>query len=92
MPELPYKNTTAALLFSIFFGPLGLLYSSIRGGVVMIVVAFIVLSSHYPVPIILMWVGCSIWSVTAINRYNLQLMKARLENHEEKNSKALGSI
>lgn len=83
---MPYKNLGVALLFSIFFGPLGLLYSSLRGGIIMVLIAFVVISSHYPVPIILMWISCCIWSVMATNRYNNKLMAVRLEKtNEEKN-------
>lgn len=85
-PEMPYKNLGIALLFSIFFGPLGLLYSTVRGGAIMLLVAFIVISSRFPVPIILMWISCCIWSVMATNRYNNQLIALRLEKlNEEKN-------
>jgi hypothetical protein len=84
--EMPYKSLGVALLFSIFFGPLGLLYSSVRGGIMMVLVAFVVISSHFAVPIILMWISCCIWSVMATNRYNNKLMAVRLEKlNEEKN-------
>ena len=67
---LPFKNLAVALLFSVFLGPVGLLYASTVGGVVMIVLGFIVVSSMLPVPIILVWLGSCIWSVVAVNRYN----------------------
>lgn len=67
---LPFKNLAAALLFSVFLGPVGLLYASTVGGVVMIVLGFIVVSSGLPVPIILVWLGSCVWSVVAVNRYN----------------------
>jgi len=69
-PALPFKNLAAALLFSVFLGPVGLLYASTVGGVVMIVLGFIVVSSGLPVPIILVWLGSCVWSVVAVNRYN----------------------
>lgn len=69
-PTLPLKNLAAALLFSVFLGPVGLLYATTVGGVVMIVLGFIVASSMLPVPIILVWLASCIWSVVAVNRYN----------------------
>lgn len=83
---LPYKNLAAALLFSVFFGPVGLLYASVRGGIIMLLVAFVVFSSRFPIPVIIMWVSCCIWSVMATNYYNNKLMAVRIEkNNEEKN-------
>lgn len=83
---LPYKNLTTSLLFSVFLGPLGLLYASARGGIIMLLIAFVVISSRFPVPIMIMWVCCSIWSVLATNRYNAKLLEARMRKpHEEKN-------
>lgn len=86
-PFLPYKNLSTSLLFSVFLGPIGLLYASLRGGVVMLLIAFVVLTSRLPIPIILTWVSCCVWSVIATNRYNNKLMALRLGNHsnEEKN-------
>jgi hypothetical protein len=84
---LPFKNLAASLLFSVFLGPIGLLYSTSRGGIIMSLIAFVVLSSRLPVPIMLMWVSCCIWSVIATNRYNNKLMEVRIRNqtNEEKN-------
>ena len=84
---LPYKSLSTALLFSVFLGPIGLLYASLRGGIMMLLVAFVTLTSRLPIPIILTWVFCCVWSVMAINRYNHKLMIARLRmnGHEEKN-------
>ena len=86
-PFLPYKNLAASLLFSVFLGPVGLLYATARGGIIMAVIAFVVISSRFPVPIIITWVSCCIWSVLATNRYNQKLMEARIRNNtnEEKN-------
>ncbi len=69
-PVLPFKNLAGALLFSVFLGPIGLLYASTVGGVVMIILGFIVVSSLLPVPIILVWLASCVWSVVAVNRYN----------------------
>lgn len=79
---LPYKNPAVSLLFSVFLGPVGLLYASVRGGIIMVLIAFVVISSRFPVPIILTWVSCCIWSVLATNRYNNKLLEARRTSHE----------
>ena len=87
-----YKNLTTSLLFSVFLGPLGLLYASARGGIIMLVIGFVVISCRFPVPIIIMWLSCSIWSVLATNRYNTKLLQTRMgDHHEEKNHPSASS-
>ncbi|MBV8803133.1 MAG: hypothetical protein JO131_09300 [Gammaproteobacteria bacterium] len=76
-PFLPFKNLAGALLFTIFFGPLGLLYSSSMGGIIMLILGFITVCSKMIVPIIFVWIGSSIWSVIATNRYNKKILRQR---------------
>lgn len=71
----PYKNLALALIFSAILGPVGLLYSSFFGGIFMILLGFVVVSSKLFVPIVLLWVICCVWSVGATNRYNRKLLK-----------------
>ncbi len=77
-PTLPFKNLAGALLFSVFLGPIGLLYASSVGGVTMIILGFIVGCSKLIVPIIMVWLICCIWSVLAVNRYNRRVLSAML--------------
>lgn len=74
-PIFPCKSLAGALLFSIFFGPVGLLYATSVGGIIMIIVGFVVICSRLIVPIILMWLICNVWSVVAVNRYNRKFFK-----------------
>lgn len=78
-PTLPFKSVAVALLFSTLLGPVGLLYASVLGGVIMIVLGFIVISSNLMVPIILVWLISCIWSTAATNQYNTKLLKVLLE-------------
>jgi hypothetical protein len=73
MQYIPYKSVAIALLFCIFLGPLGLLYASFWGGVSMILLGIVVISSLYPVPILLLWVVCCIWSVKAVELHNKKI-------------------
>jgi hypothetical protein len=75
MTILPLKNLAGALLFSIFLGPLGLLYASSLGGIVMLILGFITVCSKMIVPVIFVWIGSSVWSVIATNRYNKKILK-----------------
>jgi hypothetical protein len=74
---LPFKSLAGALLFAVFLGPIGLLYASATGGMVMILLGLIALSSKLPVPIFLVWAGCCVWSVFATNRYNRYLYEKK---------------
>lgn len=74
-PRLPLKNVAGALLFTVFLGPIGLLYASAMGGIVMIILGFIVACTKYVVPLAMVWVISCIWSVLAVNRYNHRLIR-----------------
>jgi len=68
--KLPLKSLAGALLFTVFLGPVGLLYASSIGGIIMIVLGFIVACSKLLIPILFVWLISCIWSVLAVNRYN----------------------
>jgi hypothetical protein len=74
--HLPFKNLAGALLFTVLLGPLGLLYASSVGGIVMLLLGFVTACSKMLVPNIFVWVGSSIWSVLATNRYNKKILRA----------------
>ena len=71
---LPLKSLAGALLFAVLLGPIGLLYASSVGGITMIVLGFIAACSKLPIPIALVWIGSSILSVVATNRYNKKII------------------
>ncbi len=72
---LPFKSLAGALLLSIFFGPIGLLYATTLGGIVMIILGCVTVSSLLPVPIIIVWLGSCIWSVVATNDHNRKMLE-----------------
>jgi hypothetical protein len=72
--SLPYKNTAVALLFSVFFGPVGLLYASWRGGALMVLIMIFMFSNKYFFLALVIWLICCIWSVAAVESYNKKLM------------------
>jgi hypothetical protein len=69
------KSVAIALLFTVILGPVGLLYASFWGGVIMIPVAIVVLSNHFVFPILLVWLVCCIWSVGAVEAYNQKVSR-----------------
>jgi hypothetical protein len=74
-PTLPFKSVAGALLFSALLGPIGTLYASVFGGVLMIVLCFIALSGKFYTSVAIFWVVSCIWSVAAVNRYNRNILK-----------------
>lgn len=71
----PYKSVAVALLFSVVLGPVGLLYASFLGGIIMICLGIVVFSSKLFFPILLVWIISCIWSVGATEFYNKTLFQ-----------------
>lgn len=71
---LPFKSVAVALIFSVVLGPVGLLYSSVWGGVLMIMLAIIAASGKMLFPMFVVWVGCCVWSVAAVEKHNRSLL------------------
>ena len=76
----PLKSVAVALLFTVFLGPVGLLYSSFWGGFLMIFVSMVVVSSKLPLPIFLAWAICCIWGVGAVESYNRRLLQSEAKS------------
>ncbi|HSW93969.1 MAG TPA: hypothetical protein VLJ15_06435 [Gammaproteobacteria bacterium] len=70
MNGLPLKSVAVALLFCVFLGPIGLLYATLTGGILMLVLGFFALRAKLMALAILIWLLCCIWGVAATNRYN----------------------
>lgn len=76
------KSTGIACLLTLFFGPLGLLYSSITGGIIMgiiyillVIIAFIPVVGLVAIPAALIGqIICVIWSIVATNGHNRKLL------------------
>lgn len=78
LPALPFKSVATALVFTVILGPLGLLYSSFRGGIAMLLLGLVVISSKLMFPIIVLWVACCVWAVKAVEDYNKKILEATL--------------
>lgn len=70
----PYKSVAGALLLCALLGPVGLLYASFWGGVIMIIFGIVVVCSKLIFPIILFWIICCIWSVKAVETFNQKIL------------------
>lgn len=85
---LPYKSVAGALWLALLFGPVGLLYSTLVGGIIMIVVGLLVLATiplfHANVflPFALLWIISIIFSVGAVGSYNKRLFMLVMEAND----------
>lgn len=59
------KSTGLAFLLTFLFGPLGLFYVSISGGIIMILVSIVVGALTLGYGLIITWIICMIWAVSA---------------------------
>ena len=69
------KSVGTAFLLTFLFGPLGLLYASVTGGVIMIVLSIIIGFVTLGVGFILTWIISMIWAVVAANEANSKMSK-----------------
>ncbi|MFZ1704887.1 MAG: DUF4339 domain-containing protein [Saprospiraceae bacterium] len=64
------KSLGLAVVLSLIFGPLGLLYSSVTGGVIMFFVSIFIGLITLGFGIVISWLVCVVWSVVAVNNHN----------------------
>lgn len=69
------KSVGTAFLLAFLFGPLGLLYASVTGGLIMIVVSIVLGIVTLGVGFILTWIISIIWAVVAANDANSKMGK-----------------
>ena len=67
------KSIGVAFALAFFFGPLGLLYASVTGGVVMFFVTIIIGFITLGLGLIFAWIGCIIWAVVAAGNANKKM-------------------
>jgi hypothetical protein len=74
-PTLPFKSVAVALVFSVLLGPVGLLYSSVVGGSILMVLFLAAFTGKYPMAMLIFWFTSCIVSVATVNRYNNKIIK-----------------
>ncbi len=68
------KSVGVAFLLAFLFGPLGLLYASVTGGIVMFLVGILIAIVTFGFGIIFVWIGCIIWAVVAAGNANKKMI------------------
>ena len=64
------KSVGLAFIFALFFGPLGLLYASITGGIIMFLINLVLLFILPVIGLVISWIICIIWAVIAAQNTN----------------------
>ena len=81
----PTKSIGIALVLALLFGPIGLFYASITGGIVMFFVCGIInaigllmMGLGLIVTIPLTGIMCAVWAYFSVSRYNEKLLSGQL--------------
>lgn len=78
----PTKSVGLAIILTVLFGPLGMFYTTIWGGIIMSVVFLLVvmvvgsltLGLGLVVVLPILWAICVLWAAMASNSYNRKLL------------------
>ncbi len=68
------KNMGIALLLAFLFGPIGLCYSTVKGGIIMFIVTCAIGILTLGLGLLITWIPCVIWAYVATNQYNKELL------------------
>jgi len=68
------KNVGISLILTILFGPLGMLYSTISGGIIMMILSLIVAVLTAGAGLAITWLISIIWGAMAVSRWNKNLL------------------
>ena len=85
VPKKTEKRMWVAILLTMLFGPLGMLYSTVKGAAVMLFVGVPIAASIYGaslVAFVLVWLICVFWSTMAVVAFNAEEQR-RLEQENE---------
>lgn len=72
---LPAKSVGVSILLTFFFGPLGMLYSTVPGALVMMAVNVFVGCLTFGLGLAVTWPICIIWGAVAVSSYNQKLLR-----------------
>jgi hypothetical protein len=67
------KSMGIAIILSALFGPLGMLYATVPGGLIMMVICFVVGLFTLGLGALLLWPVCIAWTAVAVSSHNKRL-------------------
>lgn len=59
------KSILLAILLTLFFGPLGMLYSTVSGAIIMLIISVIIGFFSFGIGVFITWPICIIWGALA---------------------------
>jgi len=68
------KSVGVSILLTVLFGPLGMLYSTVSGGVIMLIATLVLAVFTFGLGVLITWPICIIWGAVATNSYNEKLV------------------
>ena len=71
------KSIGVALLLTFIFGPIGMLYSTVWGGIIMLLINLPLGILTFGFVLILTWPIQLIWAALAVRSYNKKIMKMK---------------
>lgn len=71
------KSVGISIILTVIFGPLGMFYSTIMGGIIMGLISFVVGVMTLGIGLIVTWPICVIWAAIATNSYNQSLLSGQ---------------
>ena len=71
------KNVGLGVILAVLFGPLGLLYSTVKGGLIMMLVNLLVGIFTFGFGLFFSWPICGIWAYVASKKYNETLLSRK---------------
>ena len=72
------KSMGLALILTFLFGPLGLLYASVKAGVILICIAIVVGFLTLGLGAIVIWPISMVWAYMEVDKYNKALMNGQM--------------
>lgn len=67
------KSAALAFILALIFGPFGLLYATISGGITMLVIDLFVAVFTFGVGLFFTNVICAVWALSAVNSHNKKM-------------------
>jgi hypothetical protein len=71
------KSMGVAIILTVLFGPLGMLYSTILGGIIMGIVSLVVGILTVGLGLVVTWPICIIWAAVATSSFNKKLLQGQ---------------
>jgi hypothetical protein len=71
------KSVVLSIILTVLLGPLGVFYSTVPGGIIMVIAALIIgfVTLGFGLPLI--WIISIIWGAVAVTQYNENLTDSR---------------